>query len=368
VNLAAPAPVSPDRTLINSGSEQPFAAALLSWWDVAGRKNLPWQQPATPYRVWLSEIMLQQTRVETVIAYFTRFCTRLPTLKLLAAASIDEVLQLWSGLGYYARARHLHQTAQLLVTQYQGRFPSELNTLCQLPGIGRSTAGAILALGLGQFAVILDGNVKRVLSRCFAISGWPGNAKVNRQLWQLATSLTPQQRTGDYTQAIMDLGASICNRNPDCSRCPVAEHCQVLATDTVKQYPSPKPQRVLPVREVQMLLLLKQQRVLLQQQPPAGLWGGLWVLPQINADQNAVQWCLEQLGMKTQLLHQWSIFRHSFSHYHLLIQPCILSCSSTGAVAEDGHQWLDLQQTILPAVPAPVRRLLQQLKQQRTSI
>ncbi len=350
---------------MRSFDEQNFSTALLCWWDTAGRKDLPWQQPRTPYRVWLSEIMLQQTQVATTIEYFTRFCARFPSLERLAAASLDEVLQLWSGLGYYARARNLHRTAQLLVKQYQSRFPSDIETLCQLPGVGRSTAGAILALSMDQFAVILDGNVKRVLCRFFALSGWPGGSAVNRQLWQLAASLTPKQRVADYTQAIMDLGATVCKRSPQCTRCPVAGHCQALAQGTVTWYPTPKPHRVLPVRDVQMLLLRDQHRLLLQQQPPIGLWGGLWVLPQINTNQDPVTWCLEQLQISARLLDTWPIFRHSFSHYHLQIQPRLLSCGNIGAVAEASYQWLDLHQPILPAVPAPVRRLLQQLKEQQ---
>ncbi len=343
-------------------NQQNFAMVLLRWWNTAGRKNLPWQLPATPYRVWLSEIMLQQTRVETVITYFNRFCARFPTLESLALASLDEVLQLWSGLGYYARARNLHRTAQLLVTQYPGAFPGDVESLCQLPGIGRSTAGAILALGMEQFAVILDGNVKRVLCRYFAISGWPGGSAVNRQLWQLATSLTPRQRIGDYTQAIMDLGATVCSRSPQCTHCPVADHCQALLQGTITHYPTPKPRKVLPVREVQMLLLRDQHQILLQQQPPTGLWGGLWVLPQINVGQNAESWCFEKLRISARLQDTWPVFRHSFSHYHLLIQPHILFCKPAEAVAEASYEWLDLHQSTQPAVPAPVHRLLQQLK------
>lgn len=345
--------------------EEYFAIALLHWWDEHGRKNLPWQRSATPYRVWLSEIMLQQTRVETVIDYFNRFWLCFPSLESLAAASLEEVLQLWSGLGYYARARNLHRTAQQLVEHYQGRFPDDVETLCRLPGIGRSTAGAIMALGMDRFAVILDGNVKRVLCRYFAVSGWPGAAAVNRQLWQLATSLTPQQRVGDYTQAVMDLGATVCGRKPRCDRCPLHSGCQALVQEAVTRYPTPKPRRALPTKAVQMLLLLDQHQVLLQQQPTIGLWGGLWILPQIGADQDPVQWCQEQLYMTVCLLDSWPVFRHSFSHYHLLIRPCILSCRRIDAVAEGNYQWLDLDQPAVPAIPAPVQRLLQQLKSHR---
>ncbi len=352
---------------MTSGNKKYFSAALLNWWDVAGRKNLPWQQPQTPYRVWLSEVMLQQTRVDTVITYFNRFCKKFPTLESLAAASLDEVLQLWSGLGYYARARNLHHTAQILVEQYHGHFPETIEALCQLPGIGRSTAGAILALAMDRYAPILDGNVKRVLCRRFAIPGWPGDSGVNRQLWQLATTLTPRQRIGDYTQAIMDLGATICTRTPQCACCPLADHCLALAQQAVPQYPTPKPRRILPVKEIRMLLLLQQQQILLQQNPPAGLWGGLWVLPQIDMGQNTEHWCLEHLRLSVVLKDNWPVYRHSFSHYHLRIQPCILYCEHSEGVAESGYQWFDLQQP-LPAIPTPVSRLLHQLIEQRTNL
>ncbi|MGH8446294.1 MAG: A/G-specific adenine glycosylase, partial [Solimonas sp.] len=254
---------------------KPFAERLLAWFDVHGRHDLPWQHPRTPYRVWLSEIMLQQTQVATVIPYFARFLERFPDLRNLAAAPQDDVLALWAGLGYYARARNLHRCAQALVAEHGGEFPRNIEAVAELPGIGRSTAGAILAQAHGDRHAILDGNVRRVLARHAAIPGWPGQPTVQKQLWREAEARLPHERLADYTQALMDLGASVCtSRNPKCLLCPLAGDCQARIAGTVAQYPGAKPSRERPTREATLLLVEDAQgRLLLERRPPTGLWG-----------------------------------------------------------------------------------------------
>ena len=252
-----------------------FQRAILRWFDQHGRTNLPWQQNISPYRVWVSEIMLQQTQVTTVIPYFERFMDSFPTVQTLAAAPLDEVLHHWTGLGYYARARNMHKAAQVVCQQYKGNFPSTIDQLCDLPGIGRSTAGAISAIAFKIPATILDGNVKRVLARFSAIAGWPGKADVVQQLWLVAENFTPQERIADYTQAMMDLGATICTRaSPSCHQCPLTDSCIAYAQGNQRAYPGKKPKKKLPVRSRYFLLIRnKQGEILLQQNPPAGLWG-----------------------------------------------------------------------------------------------
>lgn len=233
-----------------------FAARLLRWYDRHGRKDLPWQRARTPYTVWVSEVMLQQTQVATVIPYFERFMARFPDVRTLADAPLDAVLAHWSGLGYYSRARNLHRAAQQIRDRHGGVFPEDMDAIAALPGIGRSTAGAILAQALGQRHAILDGNVKRVLTRHRAIAGWPGQSAVERRLWEIAEAETPHARVADYTQAIMDLGAMVCTRaRPRCGACPVADDCAARAAGTVSRYPAPKPRKTLPVRQTRMLLV-----------------------------------------------------------------------------------------------------------------
>jgi len=297
-----------------------FAAAVVNFYHCAGRKDLPWQQPATPYRVWISEIMLQQTQVTTVIPYFQRFMARFPDVQSLADAEADEVMQLWAGLGYYSRARNLHRCAQQLMEKFGGELPADVPALTQLPGIGRSTAGAIVSLGFGRPAPILDGNVKRVLSRVFCIDGWSGHSAVSKRLWQLSETLTPQAHCGHFNQAMMDIGATICSRrNPDCATCPLSQYCQALQTGKVASYPQPKPKKLRPVKTFNFLLLQdRQRRILLERRTHKSIWGGLWCLPQIDdnlrKDAAPLYSTLHQLTHFTMQIRIYSVDALAASH------------------------------------------------------
>jgi A/G-specific adenine glycosylase len=298
-----------------------LSSRLLAWYDRHGRKDLPWKS-GNPYHVWLSEIMLQQTQVATVIPYFKRFIARFPTIRALARADVDAVLHLWSGLGYYARARNLHRAAQVLAAECGGRVPRDFDAVAAVPGIGRSTAGAILAQAYGERHPILDGNVKRVLVRYHAIDAPLAGAAVERRLWELADQHTPRTRVADYTQAIMDLGATLCRRTqPACPRCPLHRDCAAHAEGRPETYPRPKPRKTVPVRSVRMLLIQDGRgHILLQRRPPAGIWGGLWGLPECTA-RDARAWCRVALGLEIETGKRWPTLRHSFSHFHLDIQP-----------------------------------------------
>lgn len=341
-------------------SPEQFQQRLLAWFDIHGRKDLPWQQGISPYRVWVSEIMLQQTQVASVIGYFNRFIARFPTVRSLAEAELDEVLQHWAGLGYYARARNLHKTAQIIAAN-QGCFPQTVEELSALPGIGRSTAGAILSIACGQSQPILDGNVKRVLARFHAVCGWPGDNKVAAGLWQIAEKYTPMQRTGDYTQAMMDLGATLCTRSkPLCEICPIAIGCQARQQGSVKQFPEAKPRKDLPVKQVYFLLLQDgENRILLEKRPPVGIWGGLWSLPEF-ADLQAFQdWCRQgdyRIDSSQTLPSQ----RHSFSHYHLDYTPLLATLENPiNNVMEDGRAvWYKAGDIDTLGLPTPIKRLL----------
>ncbi|MBI3775596.1 MAG: A/G-specific adenine glycosylase [Gammaproteobacteria bacterium] len=349
-----------------------FSVQLLTWFDQHGRNDLPWQHKPTPYRVWVSEIMLQQTQVASVIGYFTRFMQRFPDLAALAAASSDEVLHLWTGLGYYARARNLHRAAQIIRDQYQGEFPSEIAAVQALPGIGKSTAGAILALAFNQRQSILDGNVKRVLARYFALEGWTGQASVERQLWQRAEQLTPVERVAHYTQAIMDLGATVCTpKNPACDRCPVHNKCQALLQNEVARYPFPKPRKVLPVRHCAMLMITNPAgEVLLEQRPPVGIWGGLWSFPECEPQTDWRSWLAGQMNLQVEHAHAWDRVRHTFSHFHLEIQPIhVIARDSERAVMEGGARvWYNSVQPDARGLAAPVKRLLDELRAQQLGV
>ncbi len=336
-----------------------FARDVLDWYRKHGRHDLPWQRPATPYRVWVSEIMLQQTRVTTVIPYFERFMERFPDVHALAAADLDEVLELWTGLGYYARARNLHRAARILCQEHDGQFPDDVDTLNTLPGIGRSTAGAIASLGYGRPASILDGNVKRVLCRCFAVSGWPGRSAVNRQLWQLAEELTPSRNTADYNQAMMDLGATVCTRRqPACDRCPLHRRCQARRDGNVADYPERKPARAKPIHHVYMLLCADGAgRVLLEKRPPSGIWGGLWSLPECGDREQLDAFCDRHGACVT---GEWQPLRHSFTHFHLDITPVEVAMPGERAVRESGQQlWYPLDHSVTVGMAAPVKKLLE---------
>lgn len=344
---------------------EPFSlsTALLAWFDRAGRKNLPWQRDISPYRVWISEIMLQQTQVATVIPYFEAFVSRFPDVKTLSSSSVDDVLAHWTGLGYYSRARNLHRAAQWIVEKHGGEVPNSLDRLCELPGIGRSTAAAIASIAYSKPAAILDGNVKRVLSRFHAVPGWPGISDVEKALWRHAEEHTPTKRPGDYTQAIMDLGATICTRSaPQCEACPLCQHCQALAQKKLSQYPGKKPARTLPVKAVQMLMIRNpKNELLLRQRPPKGLWGGLWCLPEIPPEMDPVTHCAELCGHAPIHSTPWPSWQHSFSHYHLHITPVLLELPThpTGTL-DSGWLWSHPDQAGSLGMPAPLVRLMAQ--------
>ncbi len=308
--------------------------------------------------------MLQQTQVSTVIPYYLRFMQRFSNINQLADAPQDEVLHHWTGLGYYARARNLHKAAQIMRDQYQGQFPEQFEQVVALPGIGRSTAGAILSLALNQHHAILDGNVKRVLSRYRAIAGWPGEKAVEKTLWHLAQTLTPEKRVADYNQAMMDLGASLCSRTqPDCAACPVEDDCQARYQNQQQAYPGKKPRKTLPEKHTVMLLPRWQQQILLYKRPPSGLWGGLWGLYEVQHPQQ-VKHKAESLGLGDYQIQELTPFRHTFSHFHLHIQPLLLELEASpniNAVQENSQLWYDLDQPANVGLAAPTSKLFSTL-------
>jgi len=322
-----------------------FARRLVRWQARHGRHDLPWQRTRDPYRIWLSEVMLQQTQVATVIPYYLRFLERFPSVKALAKASLDDVLKLWSGLGYYSRARNLHTAAREIVASHRRRFPRTLESLESLPGLGRSTAAAIAVFAFGAREAILDGNVKRVLARHFAVRGFPGDKRVENRLWALAESELPAKNVEAYTQGLMDLGAEVCTRTrPACMRCPVRPTCEAYAQGEAEAYPQPRPRKTRPVRKTSMLLMLRDGEVLLEKRPPTGVWGGLWCFPEVVS---------ETAGKKMPVL------RHEFTHFTLDITPVIRRLDSAAAsAAEPGRVWLPVEDAIGAAVPAPVKKLL----------
>ena len=337
-----------------------FQYKVLAWFDRHGRKDLPWQQHITPYRVWLSEIMLQQTQVTTVIPYFQAFTAKFPDLESLAGASLDEVLQLWSGLGYYARGRNLYKAAQMVADQ--GWFPDTLDGLMTLPGIGKSTAGAILSIAFGKPHPILDGNVKRVLARFKSIEGWTGNSETAKQLWALSTDLTPNGRVADYTQAMMDLGATVCTRSkPDCGKCPLSSDCLAYLSKRVADFPTPKLVKALPSKRAVFLLLHRQQQVLLEKRPPTGIWGGLWSLPEFISEDEAVSWCIMN-NMAICHKHSGDKQRHTFSHYHLDYVPLIVETDTPLGFVHDADRITWHNAALVPklGLAAPIKQLLQQ--------
>ncbi|MBC3766134.1 A/G-specific adenine glycosylase [Neptunicella marina] len=339
-----------------------FSTLILNWFDQHGRKNLPWQQQKTPYSVWVSEIMLQQTQVVTVIPYFQRFMQSFPDLAALANAKQDDVLHHWTGLGYYARARNLHKAAKMICEQFNGEFPTTLEEVMSLPGIGRSTAGAVLSLSLGQHHSILDGNVKRVLARFAAVEGWPGNKAVEQKLWLLADKFTPAQRCGDYTQAMMDMGATICTRSsPKCSDCPVQPMCQAYSSGRQADFPGKKPKKTLPERSTFMLIPVWQQQVLMFKRPPTGLWGGLWGFHQIDELEQLSDF-MTGLGLMADDYEKLPTFRHTFSHFHLDITPVMIPQAQVeNQVNETDNRWVDVGQPIGLGLAAPTKKILESL-------
>ena len=339
-----------------------FGRRVLDWFDAHGRKRLPWKENPTPYRVWVSEIMLQQTQVATVISYYERFMARFPSLVALADARVDDVLGLWAGLGYYARARHMHEAAQIVRDRHSGELPLDRALLEALPGIGRSTAGAILALAAGQRQPILDGNLKRLLARFAAVEGWPGQSQVLATLWELAERYTPVERVADYTQAMMDLGALICTpRRPRCLQCPLATACAAHAQGRESDYPAPKPRRDLPVRATRMLLLRgAEDTVLLERRPPVGVWGGLWSFPECPPEADITAWCRARLGLEVTVGMPWRVQRHRFSHFCLDITPAPATVTQAAGMVMEGERfvWYNIRRPDGRGVAAPVRRLL----------
>lgn len=335
-----------------------FSTRLLAWFARHGRHDLPWQTDPVPYRVWVSEIMLQQTQVAAVVDYFDRFTQRFPTLAALAAAPLDDVLALWAGLGYYARARNLHRAARQVFAEHGGELPATLDALMRLPGIGRSTAGAILSLSRNQREVILDGNVKRVLSRYHAVAGWPGEREVEARLWALAEAHTPSADCARYTQAIMDLGATVCTRaRPACAACPLAADCGAHRSGQQAAFPASRPRKVYPTRETRMLVLERDGAVLLEKRPPAGIWGGLWSLPELPPAMALEDWCAAELCMTADAPRHHPPFRHDFTHFRLLIEPLAARVHGEAVMEAECFRWYRGEAGV--GLPAPVRKFLE---------
>ncbi|MCW8109817.1 A/G-specific adenine glycosylase [Alteromonas ponticola] len=338
-----------------------FTQKVLNWFHQHGRKHLPWQEHINAYRVWVSEIMLQQTQVATVIPYFQRFMASFPDVRTLAKADEDDVLHHWTGLGYYARARNLHKAAKIIVAEYDGKFPADIDRVIALPGIGRSTAGAILSIAEGQAHPILDGNVKRVLARCYAIAGWPGTKKVEQTLWEIAARHTPINNCAHYTQAMMDLGAMVCTRSkPRCDECPLQAECLAYAQGTQATYPGKKPKKTLPQRETVMVALSLHNQILLKKRPPTGLWGGLFGFIEANCVDEVVK--SHQLGDYQQT--SLTPFVHTFSHFQLHIKPFLIELRAypLKGIAEDSARWFDILQPIEVGLAAPTQKIVNEIK------
>ena len=337
-----------------------FSDVVLAWYHKHGRKHLPWQQDISPYRVWVSEIMLQQTQVATVIPYFERFMQRFPDVFSLAKAEQDEVLHLWTGLGYYARGRNLHACAQQVVELYNGDFPQSVEQLAELPGIGRSSAGGIASISMGKRAAILDGNVKRVLTRFYAIAGWPGTTAVQKELWHIAEQLTPEHSHREYTQTMMDLGATLCTRSkPACGICPLQPQCEGYKTGKPTQFPNSKPKKEKPEKHTILLMVENSGGELyLQQRPQSGIWGGLWSFPEVSSEAEAVSWLRQHLSSEAE--PEWlDSFRHTFSHYHLQIQPLRFRLNKQPQqIGEAEGHWYNPSNPSELGLAAPVKKLL----------
>jgi A/G-specific adenine glycosylase len=341
-----------------------FSERVLAWYDAHGRKDLPWQHDPTPYRVWVSEVMLQQTQVATVIPYYLRFMERFPDLQALADAPLDAVLHLWSGLGYYSRARNLHRAAIEVRDRHGGVFPHAFDAVQALPGVGRSTAGAILSLSHDRRHAILDGNVKRVLARHFAVDGWPGESAVARCLWEHAESLTPSERVRHYNQAMMDLGAGVCTRSrPACAACPLSGSCIAYSQGTPTAYPGRKPRRGLPLRTARVVIARDRDGLLLlEHRPPTGVWGGLWSFPELPLEEDPLDWCAARFGAAS-MGRALPPRRHTFSHFRLDIHPqeILLSTAGCGVLEGDRWVWYNARHPDARGLAAPVSRLIAEL-------
>ncbi len=350
----------PNRPTMSSVAQQ-----LIHWHKHHGRHHLPWQKSQDPYAIWLSEIMLQQTQVNTVIPYYQRFMQEFPTIHRLALAPLDSVLALWSGLGYYSRARNLHQAARILVRDYQGQFPDTRETIQQLPGIGRSTAAAIAVFAFQKREAILDGNVKRILARYFSIRGYPGNTSIQNQLWQKAEELLPDNHCNGemeiYTQALMDLGATVCTRSkPSCTLCPLKQGCSAHAENTVDQLPTPKTRKSLPCKDAIFLILMQHHKILLQKRPAHGIWGALWCLPEVEIGVNTIHYCQQQWGISIGSSRTLPALDHQFTHFKLRIHPQMLHVISSTLDVCNQFIWIDPIKALEQAIPVPVRTLLKQ--------
>ncbi len=336
-----------------------FSERIVAWYDVHGRKTLPWQINKTPYRVWISEIMLQQTQVATVIPYYEKFMDSFPSISDLAKASEDDVLHHWTGLGYYARARNLHKAAKAICDQHNGQFPESLDEVIALSGIGRSTAGAILSLSLGQHHSILDGNVKRVLARHGAIEGWPGQKAVEQKLWTLTDSLTPKADVRKFNQAMMDIGSAVCTRSkPRCDACPVAIDCKAQLAGRQSEFPGKKPKKTIPAKSAWMLVIKKDGQVILNKRPPAGIWGGLWCFPQFETEAELHEHVSIKFTGKsiTHTDSEWLAgFRHTFSHFHLDIQPIVIELESTQDLTEFESSVMEQNQSLWYNIHHPAK-------------
>lgn len=341
------------------------ANQLVHWQKRHGRHHLPWQGTRDPYAIWLSEIMLQQTQVATVIPYYQRFIQRFPDVESLALATLDDVLTLWSGLGYYSRARNLFQTAGIIMRDYQGKFPQQVELILQLPGIGRSTAAAIAVFAFGQHRAILDGNVKRIFTRYFGIDGYPGKADIQKQLWQKANECLPEKNTNlaieTYTQALMDLGSIVCTRSkPHCTACPLQPNCVAYGNNLTGRLPSPKPRKLLPKRETLFLMLIKQDKTLLVKRPPTGIWGGLWCPIELPINENTIAHCQQAYGLEVKPLGDIPPLDHTFTHFKLTIHPRLLQVVSPIDDLLHNKKWITLDDALQTAIPTPVRKLFKQ--------
>jgi A/G-specific adenine glycosylase len=348
-------------------SARAFAARVIAWQREHGRRDLPWQGTRDAYRIWLSEIMLQQTQVATVLPYYRRFVDEFPTVSALASAPLARVLELWSGLGYYRRAHHLHAAARIVVDQHGGRFPDDAATLETLPGIGRSTAAAIAAFARGERGAILDGNVKRVLARHRGIEGWPGAPAVAGALWRVAHELLPPETGGApapiarYTQGLMDLGATVCTRTrPRCDACPVAGDCVARREGTTASLPSPRPRKALPRREIAVFLLERDGKVLLEQRPPVGIWAGLWSLPEAPAGTDVETWLAGRFNAMAGWFRSLPPLTHAFTHFSLTMRGVRVPIAQWPNGAEaPGVAWFEREAALAAALPAPIRRMLE---------
>ena len=334
-----------------------LADLLIAWHAKSGRHYLPWQKSKDPYSVWVSEIMLQQTQVATVIDYYNRFMKKFPTIKALAHADEEEVMKLWSGLGYYRRARFLHEGAQMIMEEMGGNFPSEFDMMLKIPGIGRSTAGAIAAFSFNQKKAILDGNVKRVLSRYFLIAEWSGLPKTEKKLWDYAESVLPNKNIDTYTQALMDLGATLCNKNPECTLCPLKKTCLAFQKNKVHLIPAPRPQKKIPTQSTHMVIIKHHDEVLLLKRPQGGIWGGLWSLPQFeNTSNTSKAWVKKYFELETSVLEENLKASTTFTHFKLDITYSILEAKSRRSKIP--HTWLSLNHIEGAAIPAIIKKIL----------